>query len=221
MNRRVMWAALSAVVVLVPTGADAQECGYVCPQIENYCSSTLCYDGSVVMSCSEWQGQECSLPPPGQGQIRYPGDGIPWDGPVGAFAGDCFGNCGAGCSDTNNPCGGPTQYWELTYLVQPSYETMTGGFCVGYDEYRAVYKGYRALGRWTYHGWSAPGCITHDGVCPEWTWFGCLLFFGCGQPRWERQWSYDVQLVHITETLSHEIVGHNRGCETGRWWVDP
>jgi hypothetical protein len=41
-------------------------------------------------------------------------DGIEWLAhPVGSSAGDCFGNCGAGCSDTWNICGGPTQYWDL------------------------------------------------------------------------------------------------------------
>jgi hypothetical protein len=81
--------------------------------------------------------------------------------------GSCYGNCGAGCSGTPNPCGG-NQGWEHSIDVQPYYAGSqvydvfcspdVGGWVVVYDVY--TYQG-----RWTYHGRKADGCAFHDTLC--------------------------------------------------------
>ena len=108
--------------------------------------------------------------------------------------GQCFGNCGAGCSDAWNPGCGGSQYWELQILSEPQQtgyrraEVLCfGGSCYYYEWVRV-----QSMGRWTYHGYFALGCVTHDSTCPEFLWgLGCLWFGGCGS-GWNRDWSYDA-----------------------------
>ena len=57
-------------------------------------------------------------------------DGVKWYSynghPKGSQVGDCYGNCGAGCSSTMNPCGGPAQYWASSILEK--HETDSGEY---------------------------------------------------------------------------------------------
>jgi hypothetical protein len=119
-------------------------------------------------------------------------NGIDWmASPHGGNVGDCFGNCGAGCSNTWNVCGGPPQYWDLTLIAGPdlvasSVDTM----CEDRHLLERTVERYQAVGTWTYHGWVAPLCVTHDVTCSWWM-LGCLWVAPCGEPQGEQSWSYD------------------------------
>lgn len=134
-------------------------------------------------------------------------DGINWQAwPSGASGGiDCFGNCGAGCSNKANPCGGPKQYWSLSYVAGPNVVGQgIADYCVDYGDgvgawYTETWNVYNAIGRWTYHGWVKPGCLTHDVYCNQWK-IGCVVFFGCGDPGWTDTWSYDQWMVGTKHT---------------------
>ena len=107
--------------------------------------------------------------------------------------GGCFGNCGAGCSDRVNPCGGRTQWWEMEVLSEP--QPIAGSVwqdvrCINGVDYLYEFERYQAWGRWTYHGHAATGCEEHDAICPEFAGIGCLWFNGCG-PSWDKDWSYE------------------------------
>ena len=111
--------------------------------------------------------------------------------------GECFGNCGAGCSSAFNPCGGRSQWWELTVLSEPEPipgDTWGDIWCYGDTQYAYDFQRYRAMGRWTYHGYAAVGCYEHDSTCPEFTILGCGWFGGCGS-GWDKDWSYDEVVV--------------------------
>jgi hypothetical protein len=129
-----------------------------------------------------------------------------WPNPHAPELGECFGNCGAGCSNVSNPCGGRTQWWELQILTEleliedSRYQDV---WCYGETRYLYDFDRYRAMGRWIYHGHAAIGCVTHDAMCPEATWLGCLAFAGCGT-GWDQDWSYEdvviaSKAVHIEE----------------------
>jgi len=124
-----------------------------------------------------------------------------------AELGECFGNCGAGCSGNVNPCGGRTQWWELQILTAPQlipgseYQDV---WCYGDTFYLYDFERYNAMGRWIYHGHSALGCVTHDSMCPEWTWLGCMIFAGCGT-EWDEDWSYDDVVVASLAVNIQEI----------------
>lgn len=115
-----------------------------------------------------------------------------WVWPNGGNVGDCFGNCGAGCTSNFNPCSGPPQYWDLTVIAGP------GLVASGYEQlceegghlYERNWERYEAIGTWTYHGWVAPLCITHDMTC-DWWLLGCLWSAPCGHPQYEDSWSYN------------------------------
>lgn len=129
-------------------------------------------------------------------------DGIEWHvWPSGSSVGDCFANCGAGCSDHVNPCGGPAQYWDLVIIAGPGL--FQSGWeateCVDGQFFIREWHEYHAIGTWTYHGWVKPGCITHDYYCNQWL-IGCVLFFGCGDPGWTDTWSYDEWMRGYTTT---------------------
>lgn len=126
-------------------------------------------------------------------------NGISWrTWPNSSAAGDCFGNCGAGCSDSpNGGCSGSSQYWELTFNSGPSY--VQSGWDYECDSsygnmWTRHWDQYSAAGTWTYHGWVMPGCITHDVTCNN-LWVGCLAFLGCGSPGWDYTWSYGESMT--------------------------
>lgn len=127
-------------------------------------------------------------------QIYYPADGFVWRAaPNWGAVGDCFGNCGAGCSDDSNPCGGRFQYWELQIISEPQ---PTGGDwwdteCHSDTLYLVHYLPHQAWGRWTYYGHAALGCLFHDATCPEFLFgAGCFWWAGCGT-EWDEEWTYD------------------------------
>lgn len=111
--------------------------------------------------------------------------------------GECFGNCGAGCTSGFNPCGGRTQWWELQVLTEPDLiadSEWQNILCYGGTYYLYDFVRYRAMGRWVYHGHSAAGCLLHDSLCPEALWIGCVAFAGCGS-EWDEDWSYEDVIV--------------------------
>jgi cell wall-associated protease len=131
--------------------------------------------------------------------VTRPFDGYYWESYPDVHAsdlGECFGNCGAGCSNAFNPCGGRTQWWELQILDEP---VPTGSFwqdvlCYGDFYYLYEFERYAAAGRWIYHGHAASGCAAHDASCPETIWIGCLIFTGCGT-EWDQDWSYEDMVL--------------------------
>jgi hypothetical protein len=130
-------------------------------------------------------------------------DGIDWKAwPKSSSVGDCFGNCGAACSDRVNPCGGPRQYWDLVLTGGP-VKTQTGWeatSCEAGEYYVRPYTEYHAMGRWTYHGWVKPFCIAHDATCNQLI-VGCLWAAPCGIGH-TKTWSYQEWM---------------RGYTLGRW----
>ena len=108
--------------------------------------------------------------------IRYPNDGYDWNSrPDGSYVLDCFGNCGAGCGEFPNPCGGSSQYWELDITSSVTFvRSFEEDRCEHDDGVVGDVEGelyvrsvdlYRARGRWTYHGLVADLCRQHDTHC--------------------------------------------------------
>ncbi len=139
-------------------------------------------------------------------------DGYTWrPGPNGKEVGSCYGNCGAGCSDRNDGNCIPQRYndrmgWDLQYLtdIVVVNEGQTTE-CVPEGDslpriYEVTWQEVEVLGRYTYHGWVAPGCKYHDSVCPEMWGIGCAFFMGCGSPAGFRDWAYDKWLHAYTES---------------------
>jgi hypothetical protein len=136
---------------------------------------------------------------PGTASAQWLQDGIQWrTWPNASRAGDCFGNCGAGCSDSpNGGCSGGQQYWELSFPSGPNY--VQSGRDYECDSsygnmWTRTWDQYTATGTWTYHGWVMPGCITHDVTCNQFL-VGCLAFLGCGSPGWNYTWSYSDSIT--------------------------
>lgn len=223
---RTIICALAALGV-IPSVAQAQEdCVDYCNEpTDRYCSLDSCFDGILRTTCKAYATHygsnpyTCEEPPYGGDNIFYPGDGIPWDPPNGAFVDQCSGNCGAGCSDRMNPCMGDAhnQYWRLTYYSDPVYGVVEGGTCIDQDLYRISWMAHTASGRWTYYGYRTEACEQHDAVCPELVGIGCVWFFGCwgGHPD---TWSYDVSLFHPEYEISFEYVGWRHWCRDGMFW---
>lgn len=177
-----------------------------CPQ-DCYCGDGECQftEGETDETCP----QDCNAPPPAfvwaYGSVLYPNDGHDWTAniPCAYCVGDCFGNCGKGCSDSVNPCGGPWQHWKLT-LATPAEYGIESYVCEGEDRHRIRWDGYRANGIWTYHGYRAVGCVLHDAYCRE-GWLGCLVYAGCGSGSpW--QWSWNTQ-VFSSNWSNYSVVG--------------
>lgn len=155
----------------------------------------------------------CGIASPAAAQWEQ--GGITWmAGPNGSSVNDCPGNCGAGCSDHYNPCGGPNQYWDMQFLAGPNY-TFTGVYqsCVptggeGYHEiYETTKDWYEAIGRWSYHGWYRTACANHDAICSWETFPMCAAWAGCGSDGGQNQtWSYDEYITGYIITR-YESVG--------------
>jgi hypothetical protein len=99
--------------------------------------------------------------------------------PQQGYVGECYGNCGPGCSEFGSspgygicaPGSETEQYWEMEELSSPTYYSYYGCFCSGVgEEDCGTYDGYTVDARWTYHGWTAAGCYDHDTSCrtPGW-----------------------------------------------------
>ena len=131
-------------------------------------------------------------------------DGVGWyGGPSGSNVGDCPGNCGAGCSGFNNPCGGPRQYW--LGVILDKYVRDEGFYveevCEGDSfprRYNTWWWEYDGLVEWRYWGYIKTGCIAHDGICgalydPRCVWFkGCGNYVGRG-PFTYQAWIWGVK----------------------------
>jgi hypothetical protein len=174
------------------------------------CGDAYCDEGTEnCASCSS----DCGTCYSGQGDIRYPNDGIDWESvtaPIDGQVGDCFGNCGGGCSEDMNPCGPHDQYWELVLLSGPDFGTYYGEYCDEQEHIltRINVEGYKATGRWTYHGWVTAGCRYHDDTCNGAWWNpGCWIFLGCLIDRHEQTWPYDMDLFYTTQMLGAEAMG--------------
>lgn len=142
----------------------------------------LGFCGSVSAADAQWV----------QGSIR-------WNAlPQGSNVGDCAGNCGAGCSSTNNPCGGPRQYWELEYLDGPNLTSQESGIyaCDQGSGHVFIVNAdfYEAMGKWTYHGWESTACLSHDAVCGWETFPLCVIWGGCTS-EWNQTWSYNEYIT--------------------------
>ncbi len=145
---------------------------------------------------------------PTAAQIRYPIDGFVWYSvPNGEIVGHCFGNCGAGCSDFMNPCGGRQQYWELQILSEP--QPVGGEWwdteCWTDTLMLVRFVPHQAWARWTYYGHAASGCESHDARCPEVFYIGCLIWTGCG-PEWDQEWWYE-ELIEGDKRADVEPIG--------------
>jgi hypothetical protein len=126
---------------------------------------------------------------------------------------ECVGNCGAGCSDANNPCGGSPQHWTFELLTAPEYQGTYDAqlMCSGDHMIEWGYQLYGAVGRWTYHGWASTACQVHDFMCGGGSlWLGCLAWLGCSD-GWDQEWSYD-EYVSGFITLVDDDYGPSPYC---------
>jgi hypothetical protein len=159
-------------------------------------------EGSSGFETTEWQGVQVSVT--NSGAIVYgPYASMRWESypnPDAPALHSCFGNCGAGCSSTFNPCGGRTQWWELQILTEPqiiSNSMWQDVLCYGEPNtcYLYTFERHQAMGRWIYHGVAAAGCQIHDTHCNEFLWGAtCAIFGGCGT-KWNEDWQYDDVVV--------------------------
>jgi hypothetical protein len=131
---------------------------------ESYCGDGVCAGNENSSECP----YDCI---PAQETVVFPDDGIPWrnrssNWPDEDAVNGCFGNCGPGCAQWSI-CGTPSQYWNLAINGGPSYHTSQRCTCA--DNYNLLDCGtietWEAGGTWTYNGWVAQGCYTHDGTC--------------------------------------------------------
>ena len=137
---------------------------------------------------------------------------IEWRYPDGDSVGqDCFSNCGAGCNDSPNPCGGRQQYWVQEMLEEPwfsgvNYRTT----CDSFTGTLYVYSGqvYNAHMQETYEGFSTAGCQLHDNTCfGGWWWPGCWWapLSTCLIDREDKSWSWvavrDGRLWELAEII--------------------
>jgi hypothetical protein len=135
-------------------------------------------------------------------RVGFRGDPrIDWRDPDPDRAGeDCFGNCGAGCSDFPNPCFGPEQYWIQEMLDEPQFLGVDYGVIRECDVttgtvYLQNAFRYIAPMRETYHGFRTAGCQLHDNTCGTgWGILGCPWspLFSCTLGREERDWTYEI-----------------------------
>lgn len=140
---------------------------------------------------------------------------IDWRYPDGNSVGqDCFSNCGAGCSDSPNPCGGPQQYWIQEMLGDPHFaNTNYYSSCDYFSGTLYIYASHRYVApmQETYHGFSTAGCQLHDNTCGGIVWLnpGCWWspLISCTIDREEKQWGWQTwrdgwkrgELVEIIE----------------------
>jgi len=137
---------------------------------------------------------------------------IDWRYPDGDSVGqNCHGNCGAGCGDAWNPCGGRQQYWVQEMLGDPQFS--------GLDYYTTcdtrfgtlyVHTGQRHVApmRETYNGFVTLACTSHDATCGTgWAFIGCLWppHHLCPFDRHNEEWSWetwrDGRRWEITEVI--------------------
>jgi hypothetical protein len=138
---------------------------------------------------------------------------IEWRYPDGDSVGqNCHGNCGRGCNDSWNPCGGRQQYWVQEMLDEPQVSG-GGNYRVSCDSYSGtlyVFRGqvYVAPMRETYNGFQTAACLAHDATCGTgWAFFGCLWPPNalCPFDRQDKEWSWvagrDGRLWELEEII--------------------
>jgi len=116
--------------------------------------------GTVVVAGQALEVSQAGVPRTASaGEIRW--STPPDEGRVG----ECAGNCGAGCSDFFNPCGGP-HHWEREVLTEPQYVGDDWEpVCSGGSSWFEVRPRYTAVVRWTFHGLRSSLCAQHDASC--------------------------------------------------------
>ena len=153
--------------------------------------------------------------------------------------GDCYGNCGAGCSSRANlGCGG-RQYWlkRIRSPLQTKRYTITeciangndrgrdeGSVYVQGEEYAGTITRYTARGTWIYVGFTARLCQEHDYFCRSRG--GCLKasltdhlrpifrrIGGCSGTR-RKHWSYNETFTAWSNARTLRPTG--RTCTTTR-----
>lgn len=174
-----------------------------------FCEST-CGNGTCEVENGEdhWTCEsDCALPERHGDFIRWPDDGYAWSAraqnyPNGDRVGHCYGNCGPGCAfyDAWIPiCGTPEQYWELTITSQPQIISQ-GPTCFCADGNNLYECGeltkYVAAGQWTYHGWKAAGCYTHDTTCRT-PWWASVFFGFIGYVIMPGSWGFWEHIVTL------------------------
>jgi hypothetical protein len=148
------------------------------------CGDGTCGQYEDANNCSA----DCPYPYDATTEVKWPTDGVPWSSyslnwPDWDAVGNCYGNCGKGCSEyapfgLSDVCGSPDQYWQLNVTSSPTVGSRQECFCV--DDYNKYQCGtattYSAYGYWTYYGWKADGCYVHDTTCRTPWWAGVAFF---------------------------------------------
>jgi hypothetical protein len=141
---------------------------------------------------------------------------IQWGYPDGDSVGqDCFSNCGAGCGDAFNPCGGRQQYWVQEMLDEPQFShTEVSSSCDTFTgtQYYYTVQVHTAPMHETYYGFKTLACQMHDSTCGGgWAFIGCLwppnAF--CPFEREDREWSWVATRYGRKYEVSEVI---ERGC---------
>ena len=149
------------------------------------CGDGVCNDaaGEDNLNCDQdCDAQDFNL----LGRINFPEDGPAWSSrtsnwPNPYAVGSCYGNCGPGCSQYDATiCEPHFRYWQLEQTS--ATQTNFGTTCNCIDNNNALDCGdvtmTTASGRWTYYGFSAAGCYTHDTTCRTPWWVSVVSFIG-------------------------------------------
>lgn len=127
-----------------------------------------------AQTLGEWE------PPPGISGLTSPQWGYQASHFSNEIAGDCFGNCGAGCSGqlfggADAPCGNRSE-WVRVLSGGPSYSgywAEANCIATGVKEIRG-YSEYAYSGHWVYRGTSSAACVLHDAHC-DGGYFDCFF----------------------------------------------
>jgi hypothetical protein len=147
---------------------------------------------------------------------------IDWRYPDGKSVGqDCFSNCGAGCSDSPNPCGGPAQYWLQKMLGDPQFSgDYYYGSCDRYTGTLYIFANHKYVAPMeeTYHGFHTWGCQLHDNTCGGIVWLnpGCWWspLSTCLIDREERDWRWETWREGWRRNDLAEVIENGCPCES-------
>jgi hypothetical protein len=81
--------------------------------------------------------------------------------------GSCYGNCGAGCSGSPDPCGSGSDRWENYVPFGKIVPDIIAGdpHCSGGVGWITWWQRYTATGRYIFRGVTSDGCRLHDSIC--------------------------------------------------------
>lgn len=148
---------------------------------------TLCRQTSIAIAAVLFAAAAASAqvlaewePPPGISGLTAPQWGYQASRFSNEIAGDCFGNCGAGCTGQlfggfDAPCGNRSE-WVRALYSGPSYTgywAEVNCIATGVKEIRG-YDSYAYYGHWVYRGIESGACALHDAHCD-----GAIGFFDC------------------------------------------